>query len=359
MAMSTVRRGAVALLLGAITLGFAVTDALAQGDYRIATRLGGTTTRISPPLADRAALKRLASSATRSKELRSALDQAGLSAIADDVMKAIADADPSRVELVSFPIGGRLDWMTSRHKGSVVLLRLVQWGGKAPFKGYQFTVEDADRTYTFLVPTACGNLSLVSSAEKPKPAPPPPPPPAPEPPPPPSPPPPPAPEPTPPPPAPEPPPPPPPPAARAMSPFVAGYFGKERRVREEFAGGRCAPLFGIKGGVLFKPGEHFAWGPAVGVAINTRDGGNSSLFAEVEANYVADSGSYVGSGMGIWDFTHSDTVAPTALVNFGIPIGPKHDTGRLYFTGEARLFLDALDDIDNNYTFWGGIRYQW
>ena len=61
-----------------------------------------------------------------------------------------------------------------------------------------------------------------------------------------------------------------------MHPFIGAYFGKERRQREEFLGGRCAPLFGVKGGVLWDVGEHWAVGPAVGVAINTRDSDNSS-----------------------------------------------------------------------------------
>jgi hypothetical protein len=147
--------------------------------------------------------------------------------------------------------------------------------------------------------------------------------------------------------------------ADRISPFVAGYFGKERRVRDEFLGGRCAPLFGVKGGVLWQLGEHFALGPAIGVAANLRDGDNTSLFAEVEANYVADNKAYIGTGLGIWDFTDSDTVAPTALINFGVPIWASSDEGRLYLTGEARLFLDEIDEIDNNYMFWGGLRYQW
>ena len=92
-----------------------------------------------------------------------------------------------------------------------------------------------------------------------------------------------------------------------MHPFVAGYFGKERRVRDEFLGGRCAPLFGVKGGVLWDVGENWVIGPAIGVAINTRDGDNTSLFAEVEANYLTTNEAYIGTGIGVWDITHSDT----------------------------------------------------
>ncbi len=44
-----------------------------------------------------------------------------------------------------------------------------------------------------------------------------------------------------------------------------------------------------------------------------RDEDNTSLFAEVEANYVTANKAYIGTGLGIWDFTDGDTVAPTAL----------------------------------------------
>ena len=30
---------------------------------------------------------------------------------------------------------------------------------------------------------------------------------------------------------------------------------------------------------------------------------------------------------------------------------------RLLFVIEGRLFFDELDNIDNNYQFWGGLRY--
>ncbi len=143
-----------------------------QREYRIARRLGGVTTRIAPPLRDRAALKRLATTPRTANDLRTALAEAGLSEIADDVIAAIATGDESRVREVTFPIGGRLDWMAMRRRGKVTIVRMVQWGGAAPFRGYEFTVDRADRVYTFLVPRVCANLSLVSSVAKaPPPAP--------------------------------------------------------------------------------------------------------------------------------------------------------------------------------------------
>jgi len=154
-----------------------------------------------------------------------------------------------------------------------------------------------------------------------------------------------------------------------VHPFVMGAFGKERRVREtEVANvtplstlveenGICAPLIGVKGGVQFQVKPNFVIAPAVGVAFNLDDAGNTSLFADVEFNYVYSGGSYIGAGVGVWDFNHSDTVAPSLLVHFGIPISGKNGPPTLYFIGEGRLFMNEFDDIANNYQFWGGIRY--
>jgi hypothetical protein len=144
----------------------ALSAPVAAQEYRIAKRLGGVTTRISPPLADRAALKRLATNPRTAADLRAALAEAGLSEVADDVIATIAASDPSKVRDVTFPVGGRLDWMSTRRAKKVTILRMVQWGGAAPFRGYEFTVEGRDRVYTFLVPRACGNLSLVNSVAK-------------------------------------------------------------------------------------------------------------------------------------------------------------------------------------------------
>lgn len=330
------------------------------GNYKIIKRIGGRTSSICAPLRGTRSLAGMVEDARIQRDLRTVLAEAGFSGMADQVLEVLRTSDPAVVRQVDFPVGGRLDWMAHRRRGKATILRMVQWGGTAPIKAFQFDVEANERIYTFIVPQPCGNLSLVNSRAVPPPPPPPPTPAAvapPAPPPPPPPPPPPAPVAV----APEPLPPPPAPvaAARRIAPFVAAYFGKERRVRDEFLGGRCAPLFGLKGGVGFRLSDNFELAPAVGVAINTRDGDNTSLFAEVEANYLTSNEAYIGTGVGVWDITHSDTVSPTVLLNFGVPIWGSVGNDRLYFTGEGRLFLDSLDEVDNNYMAWAGLRYAW
>lgn len=152
-----------------------------------------------------------------------------------------------------------------------------------------------------------------------------------------------------------------------VHPFIAGMFGKERRTREDSnvtptAGtdflSYCAPLFGVKGGVQYQVNPRFMLAPAVGVAVNTDEGDQTSLFADLELNYTFPGGGYIGTGVGIWDFNHSDTVTGNLLFHFGVPIArDAANEARLLFVGEGRLFFDEFDDTANNYQAWGGIRY--
>jgi hypothetical protein len=148
---------------------------------------------------------------------------------------------------------------------------------------------------------------------------------------------------------------------KKMDPFFTLFGGKERRVRDlvhddgsVYADGRCAPLFGGTVGIAFPVADGGAqvFGQA-GVAINTRDGGNSSLLADVgiDKNFQ---GGYFGGGVGVWDFNHSDTVDGSIFVHGGFNI-----TEKLQWNFEGRLFMSALDDIQNNYALMAGIRYFW
>jgi hypothetical protein len=149
--------------------------------------------------------------------------------------------------------------------------------------------------------------------------------------------------------------------------FLEGDFGKERRVRlaedstdapVETSGGYCAPLYGFKFGVDLKVSDSWRIAPGAGFAINANHFGNSSLFAEVEFNKWFDRKGYFGFNVGVWDFGHADLVAPTAGLQFGTRLWSAGPGGNeLHFVGSGRLVLDQLDDIANNYQFWGGVRY--
>ena len=132
-----------------------------------------------------AGLQRMMARPQIAADFRTALDQAGLSAIADQVvasMKAVgpvvkgttcADATPADGTLVEcdFEPGGTLVWMAYRPRGQKGpgLLRGVRWAGAKSFRAFLFRVTTDDRIYTFVLPMACANLSLVGIEEIPKP----------------------------------------------------------------------------------------------------------------------------------------------------------------------------------------------
>jgi hypothetical protein len=154
--------------------------------------------------------------------------------------------------------------------------------------------------------------------------------------------------------------------------FVDGAFGKERRVRPvtlaapvagltEVDRGVCAPLLGAKFGADIPIGDS-GWriAPGAGVAINFDEGSNSSLFAEAELNrWFGERKGFIGTGIGVWDITHSDTVAPVWLFQGGRQLwkGAGADMREAHFIVQGRLFLDQMDDIQSNYQFWAGVRF--
>ncbi len=148
-----------------------------------------------------------------------------------------------------------------------------------------------------------------------------------------------------------------------IDPFVTLSFGKERRLRTGIAelhedlpadhpDGRCAALFGGTLGLAypFANGGAQVFGQG-GVAINVRDTENTSVFADVGIDKLFARG-FIGTGVGIWDITHSDTVDGSLFVHGGLNLNEKAQ-----FYIEGRLFTSMFDMIGNNYLFVGGIRY--
>ena len=98
---------------------------------------------------------------------------------------------------------------------------------------------------------------------------------------------------------------------------------------------------------------------AAGVAISLvhdEDKVNESeVFVDAELNKYLSGGSFLGTGLSLWDITRSDTFTPAWMLHFGIPLGD-HPAHPVYFLAEGRLFFDNIDDVSNNYQFWGGVR---
>ena len=155
-----------------------------------------------------------------------------------------------------------------------------------------------------------------------------------------------------------------------IRPFIQAAFGKQRRMLETevvnplIEGGTsagvanfCDPLFGIKGGIHIHLSPKWMLAPSVGVAFNLDEMDRTSLFADLELNYTFNNGGYIGPGISLWDFNHSDNTTLALLFGFGIPMGSSGGRPNHFFIGEGRWFFDEFDDVENNYQFWLGYRY--
>jgi hypothetical protein len=141
--------------------------------------------------------------------------------------------------------------------------------------------------------------------------------------------------------------------------------GKERRVRPlegtnlDFA--QCSPLLGLKLGVGKRFRSDWEVAGAVGVAVSLvtddKKVKESELFVDGEVNRYLRGGSFIGTGLSLWDLTRSDTWTPAWLLHFGLPLW-KSEKHPVFFVGEGRLFFDHIDDASNNYQFWAGVRVQ-
>lgn len=165
--------------------------------------------------------------------------------------------------------------------------------------------------------------------------------------------------------------------------FADGFFGKDRRVRpidgrETLAGdpvasnvgplggvdfAQCSPMFGFNVGVARELRNNWEVAGTAGLALSVVQADDKvrehQVTLDVEANkyLTRRGGAFVGTGLSMWDLFHSDTVTPSWLVHFGLPIGnsPVH---QMHFVGEGRLFMRQFDDVANNYQFWGGLRMK-
>jgi hypothetical protein len=402
----------IALLVGVFAVtcaGMAAAQAskpAAGPESHNAVALGGPAS-FTPPMKDVAALQKVFARPRLQTDLRKVFAEAGVENVTDRFLKAIADGE---VKDTSVPVGSTMEWMASRSPANRTphLLRNVTWSGKKPFDAFEIVIDDMVRTYTFWIPKVCGNIAMgvnepsrekarldAEAAEKARleaeqkardaaaekarqdalakqkaeqarieaekaaaaaaaaaenarqdkeradaEA-----------------------------------------AAKAaaeadrlqkMAYVFGGYFGKERRTREngslkDVAADQtlqtlCAPLFGVKGGVVFRPNKArtLEVGPMVGLAVNTKTGSYTSMFAELELNgRFNNRKTYIGTGFGVWDLTHGSWATPSILVNFGQQLWEGSATNRVFFTVEGRLFTRTFGEgMKNNYMYWAGIRYM-
>jgi hypothetical protein len=369
--------------------------------------LGGPT-RFTAPVRNIAALRRSMARPAIQRDLGTVLDRAGLASLTGRVQSMLSEG---LVRESTLPSGTSIDWMALRRRGPNIVQN-IRWDGARPLAGFEFVIDDLNRTYTFFVPQDCGNLSLVRSepsleaarraeiaraeaaqveaaraeaakaeaaraeaakaeaarAEAAKAA-----------------------------------------AAKAeaaraeaarveaarqaeaarveaarqaeaarvaaeerdlrVRPFIAGFVGKQQRQYDDNDPadlGRLTnpvqafgdPLLGFKVGVALQMTRRWTFSPAVGLAANLDEGSRSSLFGDAELNYIFERGAYVGTGLTLWDVTHSDNITPGWLGTFGVPVW-RNDVRKhqLLLSAEWRQMFDRMSDPDVNYQFWGGFKY--
>ena len=147
--------------------------------------------------------------------------------------------------------------------------------------------------------------------------------------------------------------------------FVGGYFGKERLTHDDAADhddrpvpftefSRCSPLAGFEVGVQPKIGDNAEFEAAVGVKFPFDDDAHTTLFADAAVNRLLNRG-FFGGGVSWWDIG-KDSTGVGLLLQGGFDLDKN---GKWQLVGQTRVpFFNQFDNIENNYQFWGGLRFK-
>ena len=76
----------------------------------------------------------------------------------NDLFAAIQNGDFSEAQ---YPVGHTFEWMALRRRGVVEATGRIRWAGRDPFEAFEIRFESNGREHRFLIPKACGNLSLI------------------------------------------------------------------------------------------------------------------------------------------------------------------------------------------------------
>ncbi|HSE40661.1 MAG TPA: hypothetical protein VLH08_07840 [Acidobacteriota bacterium] len=296
----------------------------------------------------------------RKADIQQILTRRGLGGITDDLIRAV---EQGTIQESTIAPETELPFIAYRRNGSPGYFENVTWAGKSPFAVYYVDFESGRNGYRLYVPKPCSNFwveerqlpPLPPERTPPPPSPPPPPPP-------------PAPEPTPP-PVIEPTPEPPVPIEQAGMFFLAGFVGKERR-SEELVGGLfdadCTALLGFKAGILPRLTDNVEAELSAGLKFelddddddieldDDEDESSVDLFIDAAINAYFNGG-FVGGGVSFWDLTEEDSRTVALLVQTGFDLSPNR---KWQLVVEARAPFEDMDDLGNNYMFWGGIRFR-
>jgi plastocyanin len=99
-------------------------------------------------------------------DVKMGFEEAGNGELVFAFLEQIQKADIQTVELNP---GDGLQWMLFKKGKKVQVMKDVVWDGKKPVAAYGFTIFRDGKTYEFIVPKICGNISLKNTQEIPAP----------------------------------------------------------------------------------------------------------------------------------------------------------------------------------------------
>jgi hypothetical protein len=83
-----------------------------------------------------------------------------LAGYSDLSLPFIDQVKKSAYEEKQLAVGDKMVWMLFRSGGKVKVVHDLEWAGNNPLSVYSFTVVNGDKSYEFIMPKACGNISL-------------------------------------------------------------------------------------------------------------------------------------------------------------------------------------------------------
>ncbi len=268
-------------------------------------------------------------------DLRRGFATAGASALLDDF---VIQVEQSNIEKVDVPIGEQLQWMIYKKAQRVEVMKNVIWAGKAPFEAYRLVVDRDGKRNVFVVPTICGNVSLLRSSDLPAPVP--------------------APVVT----APTPTPAPvvaaPAPVPATDTPWTEPVLKRGNIVVDLGYLHQPDPAnyLLMRVGYAYRFHEHFSLLGMVGFApVISGDDDTDSVMADLTANYHFDR-MYIGGGMGFWHSSMKDRA--DMIVNAGYRIYGEAYQRNLSLFVEGRIGVDDFSDFNDYVRYGGGLRYQ-
>ncbi len=92
-----------------------------------------------------------------SGDIQNGFNLAGYSNLSSPFIDQVKQSAYEEKELA---VGERMVWMLFRSGGKIKVIHDLEWAGNDPLSVYSFSVMDGNKHYEFIMPKACGNISL-------------------------------------------------------------------------------------------------------------------------------------------------------------------------------------------------------